>query len=354
VHVVGGGPEAWRAPAAALDAGNSGSTLRMMMGALAGRPFRSVLSGDESLRRRPMERVAAPLRAMGARIGTTDGRPPVTVDGGGLRGTRHALPVASAQVKTALLLAGLQAEGDTEVTEPVPSRDHTERLLPEFGVALRRDGAAVTVQGGARLRGATVAVPGDPSSAAFLVVAALVVPGGHVRVEGVLLNPTRLGFVDVLRRMGADVAVRVERESPEPVGSIEARAARLGAARVGAEEVPALIDELPVLAVAGACGEGLNVVGAAELRVKESDRIAAIAEGLTRLGAEVEQFPDGFRVRGGRPLRGAVVDAHGDHRIAMAMAVAGLAAQGETTVSGSEAIAVSFPEFPALLEALRR
>jgi 3-phosphoshikimate 1-carboxyvinyltransferase len=312
-----------------------------------------VLTGDDSLRRRPMERVAAPLRAMGARIATTDGRPPVTVEGGPLRGGRHALAVASAQVKTAILLAGLQAEGRTEVDEPVASRDHTERLLPAFGVRLDRRGTAVSVEGGARLHGADVAVPGDPSSAAFLVVAALVVPRGRVRVEGVLLNPTRIGFVEVLRRMGGDVAVHVEREDPEPVGWIEARASKLGAARIAAEEVPALIDELPVLAVAGACGEGLNVSGAQELRVKESDRIAAIAAGLRRLGAEVEEYADGFRVRGRRPLTGAPVEAHDDHRIAMALAVAGLVARGETVVEGAEAIAVSFPEFPALLDALR-
>lgn len=351
VTIEGRGPAAWRAPGSPLDAGNSGSTLRMLAGALAGRPLRSVLTGDASLLRRPVERVAAPLRAMGARVETTDGRPPVTVEGGPLRGLRLDLPVASAQVKTALLLAGLQAEGRTTVAEPARSRDHTERLLPLFGARVVRDGLAVSVEGGARLVGRDFRIPGDVSSAAFLVVAALILPDSEVRIEGVLLNPARAAFLDVLKAMGADLEVEVETSEPEPCGSIVARSSALRGVVVPADLVPGLIDELPALAVAGAFAEGeLRVANASELRVKESDRIAALAEGLSALGAAVEERPDGFVVRGGQRLRGARVRSHGDHRIAMALSVAALAAEGESLVEGAECASVSFPEFYALLE----
>ena len=346
VEIDGSGPEAWRAPAAALDAGNSGSTLRMMMGALAGRPFRAVLAGDDSLNRRPMERVAVPLRAMGARITTCEGKPPVDVLGAPLRGMVHTLPVASAQVKTALLLAGLQAEGRTTVSEPARSRDHTERLLPLFGAAVRQEGLAVSVDGGTRLHGASIDVPGDPSSAAFLVVAALITPGSWLRLENVLLNPTRIAFVDVLRRMGGDVQTGLDRSSSEDVGWIEARFSALCGVAIDPAVVPALIDEVPALAVAGACATGeFSVSGAAELRVKESDRVFALAEGLSRMGVDVVEKPDGLVVRGGRPLQGAEVRAHHDHRIAMALSVAALAASGETRLEGAECVAVSYPRF---------
>jgi 3-phosphoshikimate 1-carboxyvinyltransferase len=351
VTVAGRGPEGLRPPTADLDAGNSGTTLRMMSGVLAGRPFRSVLTGDASLRRRPVERVAVPLRAMGARLTSTDGRPPLVIEGGPLGGVDHELPVASAQVKTAILLAGLQAEGRTSVREPSASRDHTERLLPLFGVPVERGDRYVAVQGGARLRPVTLRVPGDASSAAFLVVAALIVPESSVHIDDVLLNPARTAFLDVLRSMGGAVTWGVEHEAPEPTGWIEARSSTLQGVAVPEPLVPSLIDEVPALAVAGACAQGVfSVSGASELRVKESDRITALAEGLRRLGAEVEERPDGFSIRGGRPLSGARVRAHEDHRIAMSLAVAGLAARGETEVEGAECIGVSFPEFPSLLQ----
>jgi 3-phosphoshikimate 1-carboxyvinyltransferase len=352
--IESGGLPAWRAPAAVLDAENSGSTMRMLAGALAGRPFRSVLTGDSSLRRRPVERVAAPLRAMGATVVTTHGKPPMTIDGGRLRALTYDLPIASAQVKTAVLLAGLQAEGRTTVREPGPSRDHTERMLPAFGATVVRDGLAATVEGGARLRGTEVDVPGDASSAAFLVVAALVLPGSDVRLDGVLLSPTRTAFLDVLRAMGGRVEVLLETTDPEPVGSIVATSSRLHGTAVDPAFVPSLIDEVPALAVAAAFAEGpFTVTGAGELRVKESDRIAALAEGLAALGARVRELPDGLVVEGGAPLRGARVRSHGDHRIAMALSVAALGAEGATEVEGAECVAVSFPGFYALLERAR-
>ena len=354
VAIDGRGLEAWRPPTAVLDAENSGSTIRMLAGALAGRPFRTVLTGDESLRRRPLERVAVPLRAMGATVLTTDGRPPITIDGGRLRGLTYDLKVASAQVKTAVLLAGLQAEGRTTVREPAPSRDHTERMLPAFGVRVEREGLAATVEGGTRLRGTEIAVPGDASSAAFLVVAALVLPDSEVRLDGVLLSPTRTAFLDVLRSMGGRVEARLAATDPEPVGSIVATSSSLVGATVDPALVPSLIDEVPALAAAAAFARGeFTVAGASELRVKESDRIAALAEGLEALGARVRELPDGLVVEGGAPLRGARVRSHGDHRIAMALSVAALAAEGATEVEGAECVAVSFPGFYALLERAR-
>ena len=350
--IEGRGWEGLTAPPEPLDAGNSGSTLRMLSGVLAGRPFTTVLSGDDALRRRPMERIAAPLRAMGARVLTTEGRPPVTIEGAPLSGVRWPLEVPSAQVKTAVLLAGLQAEKTTAVVEPEPTRDHTERLLPLFGVEVGRSGAAVEVRRHDSLRPVEWEVPGDVSSAAFFVVAALVLPDSVVRADKVLLNPRRTAFIDVLREMGADVETGIESESPEPVGWIEARSSRLHGATIAASLVPSLIDEIPALAVAGAHAEGaLTVTGAQELRVKESDRISALAEGLAQLGADVEELPDGFVIRGGRPLRGARVRSHDDHRIAMALAVAALTASGETEIEGSQCVSVSFPEFFHFLEA---
>jgi 3-phosphoshikimate 1-carboxyvinyltransferase len=354
VTIEGRGPESWYAPSGPLDAGNSGSTLRMLAGPLAGRPFRATLTGDVSLNRRPMERVAAPLRAMGARVETTDGRPPMTIQGGALTGIEWALPVASAQVKTAVLLAGLQADGTTTVREPEPSRDHTERLLPAFGATVHQDGAALSVRR-QDLRAYSMDVPGDVSSAAFLLVAALVLPDAHVRVERVLLNPRRTAFLDVLRAMGGDLTVGVDMQAPEPVGWIEARSSRLHGIAVDPGVVPALIDEVPALCAAAALAEGtFSVSGAAELRVKESDRIAALADGLGKMGAAVEERPDGLVIQGGRPLHGASVASHDDHRIAMALAVAALAAEGETEIEGGACVAVSFPDFPDLVRRASR
>jgi 3-phosphoshikimate 1-carboxyvinyltransferase len=346
VTIAGRGPGAWEAPSQPLDCGNSGSTLRMLAGALAGRPFRSVLTGDASLRRRPVERVAAPLRAMGARAEGTDGRPPLLIEGGPLQPITWDSPVASAQVKTAVLLAGLDATGTTTVREPAPSRDHTERLLPAFGVPVERKGLVASVRGPARLEAVEMAVPGDVSSAAFLVVAALILPDSEVRLEGVSLNPGRIGFIDVLRSMGAAIEVSVAAEEPEPVGKVVARSSRLHGVDVSPAAVPGLIDEVPALCVAAAHADGrFTVAGAGELRIKESDRIAALAEGLGRMGAQVEERPDGLVVHGGAPLHGAAVRAHDDHRIAMALAVAALAAEGATSMDGAECASVSFPEF---------
>jgi len=352
VSVTGGGPGALHAAAHPLDAGNSGSTLRMLAGVLAARPFRSVLDGDASLRARPVERVAAPLRAMGARIATTGGRPPVTIEGGPLVGIDYRLPIPSAQVKTAMLLAGLQADGPTSVTEPAASRDHTERLLPCFGVPVRRRGLTVALDGGAQPTPYDMIVPGDPSSAAFLVVAALIVPDARVRIDGVLLNPSRIAFLDVLRRMGGAIRVGIERDEPEPVGWIEAETSQMRGVDITASAVASLIDELPILAVAGAAAEGtFRVAGAEELRVKESDRIAAIAEGLRKMGALVEEHADGLVIEGGRRSHGAAVRSWGDHRIAMSLAVAALAAaEGETLIEGADCASVSFPEFFAVLD----
>lgn len=346
LRLRGCGFGAFRRPAGVLDAGNSGSTLRMLAGILAGRPFASTLSGDASLCRRPVERVAAPLRRMGARIETTDGRPPLSIEGGRLRGTDWELPVASAQVKTAVLLAGLQAEGTTRVREPQPSRDHSERLLPAFGASLRHAGGWIEIDGGADLRGIEMEVPGDASSAAFLVVAASILDDAELRLDGVSLNPGRIHFLDVLRRMGASIEVIATRQTPEPSGTIVARSASLVGVAIAPAEVPSLIDEIPALAVAGAFARGrFEVRGAEELRVKESDRIATLAEGLRRMGATVEERPDGLALDGGARLRGATVRSHGDHRIAMALAVAGLRALGETEIEGASCVAVSFPGF---------
>jgi 3-phosphoshikimate 1-carboxyvinyltransferase len=348
---ITGGLDGWHAPEAVLDAENSGSTIRMLAGALAGRPFRTVLTGDESLQRRPVERVAVPLRAMGATVLTTDERPPLTIEGGHLRGITYELPVASAQLKTAVLLAGLQAEGETTVGEPSASRDHTERMLPAFGVSVRRDGLRATVRGGARLTGTDLRVPGDASSAAFLVVAALVLPDSELQLDGVLLSPTRVAFVEVLKAMGGAVETRLETSDPEPVGSIVASSSRLHGTIVDPALVPSLIDEVPALAAAAAFAEGrFQVTGARELRIKESDRIAALCEGLTALGADVRELPDGLVVEGGRPLVGAKLRSHGDHRIAMALSVAALGASGPSKVEGAASVAVSFPDFYALLE----
>jgi 3-phosphoshikimate 1-carboxyvinyltransferase len=344
--MIHGGLATWRAPEALLDAGNSGSTIRMLSGALAGRPFAATLTGDASLRRRPLERVAAPLRAMGASVTTTDGSAPITIRGGRLRGMRYELPVASAQVKTAVLLAGLQAEGRTTVREPMPSRDHTERMLPAFGVRVERAGLEASVEGGARLRGATVTVPADASSAAFLVVAALVLPDSEIRLPGVLLSPTRAAFLDVLRAMGGRVEAELTASEPEPVGTIVASSSELRGTRVDPALVPSLIDEVPALAVAAAFAAGeTEITGAAELRLKESDRIAALAGGLQAMGAAVRELPDGLVVAGGAKLRGARVVSRDDHRIAMALTAAALGAQGPTEIEGGECVSVSFPEF---------
>jgi 3-phosphoshikimate 1-carboxyvinyltransferase len=350
VIVDGAGAAGLRAPVADLDMGNAGTAIRLSLGLLAGQPFTARLVGDASLSRRPMERVAVPLRSMGARIETTDGHPPVIVRGGAaLHGIRYQLPVASAQVKSALLLAGLYAEGTTDLTEPAPTRDHTERMLQGFGVTVVRDGQRVQLTGPARLSACDVTVPGDFSSAAFFLVAGCLAAKGELRLESVGLNPTRTGLLQILRRMGARIEIANERTSGgEPLADLVVHPAQLHGIEVPEELVSLAIDEFPVLFIAAACASGETVVtGAAELRVKESDRIGAMAEGLERLGIEVDPRPDGMRVRGGQ-LRGGTIDSHGDHRVAMAFAIASLRATGPLEILDTANVATSFPGFVAL------
>jgi len=355
VLVHGAGTE-WRAPAAPLDAGNSGTTMRLLAGILAGQRFAAEITGDASLRRRPMDRVIEPLTRMGARIVALGGGrfPPLRIAGGSLKGIAYTLPVASAQVKSAVLLAGLFAEGQTTVVEAVPTRDHTERMLVAFGAPVRRDGDRVSLTA-APLRGREVRVPGDISSAAFLLAAAAAMPGSEVTVDDVGLNPTRRGVLDVLRAMGAHVDARQTGEDTgEPVGTVTVRGRRLRGVRLGGSLIPRVIDELPVLCVIATAADGETVISdAAELRVKESDRIAVIARGLRALGGEVEERPDGLTIYGGR-LRGGRVNCGGDHRIAMAFAVAGVLAEGAVTVEGAESVSISFPHFVETLQAVAR
>ncbi|MDX2236690.1 MAG: 3-phosphoshikimate 1-carboxyvinyltransferase [Hyphomonadaceae bacterium] len=349
-----------RAPETIIDCGNSGTGVRLIMGAAAGYPLSATFTGDASLQKRPMGRVLDPLAQMGARIlDSRDGRLPVTLAGGDLAAIAYRLPVASAQVKSALLLAGLNAAGVTEITEPERTRDHTERMLRAFGAAVEshphEDGAIIRLQGKQSLHGAIVRVPGDPSSAAFPLVAALITPGSAVRIDGVLLNPLRAGLFETLIEMGADLTIENAREeSGEPVGDLVARASRLKGVVVPPARAPSMIDEYPILAVAAAFAEGETVMrGIGELRVKESDRIAVMAVGLSACGVDVREEPDGLIVRGAQSVRGgAAVETHGDHRIAMAHLVLGLAAQRPVAVDEAGMIATSFPGFADLMRGL--
>jgi len=329
------------------DAGNSGTTARLLSGLLAGSAVEATIDGDDSLRRRPMERVAEPLRLMGASISTRAGCLPMTITGGGLHGITYRLPVASAQVKSAVIIAGLLAEGETTVEESLPTRDHTERMLEAMTDGIRRENGRVTVMGGTALSGIEVAVPGDISSAAFFMVAALCLPGSGVYLPTVGVNPTRTGALDALLDMGADIELVADTQlAGEPAADMIVRSSSLKATRIDAALVPRLIDELPVLAVAATQADGeTTVTGAGELRHKESDRIDAICSALAAMGADIEARPDGFVVRGPTPLRGANVASRGDHRIAMALAVAGLLADGKTAISHSEAVEISYPGF---------
>ncbi|HYK25420.1 MAG TPA: 3-phosphoshikimate 1-carboxyvinyltransferase [Steroidobacteraceae bacterium] len=350
VIVRGAGLDGLRAPSRPLDMGNAGTAMRLFMGLLAGRPFDSTLIGDASLMRRPMERVAVPLRQMGARITTENGRPPVRIEGGQpLHAIDYDLPVASAQVKSAILLAGLTASGETRVTEPAPTRDHTERMLAAFGVRVDRRGATAVLAGGQRLRATRIEVPSDFSSAAFFLVAGCLAARSGLTLKGVGINPTRTGLIEMLRAMGADIRVRprIERTaSGEPAADIEVHASALRGIEVPRALVPLAIDEFPVFFIAAACAEGDTLVrGAEELRVKETDRLAAMAEGLGRLGVEHELLPDGLKVRGRGGFRGGTVDSHGDHRIAMAFAIASLRAEAPIEVLDVANVATSFPGF---------
>jgi 3-phosphoshikimate 1-carboxyvinyltransferase len=345
-----------------LNVGNSGTLLRLLPGWLAGQPGGVwVLDGDESIRRRPVDRVVEPLRAMGAAVEAREGRlPPLTVTGAELRGIDYALPVASAQVKSCLLIAGMLADGDTTLREPRHSRDHTERILRRARVPLEREGLRLRISQVDELELEEIGVPGDPSSAAFLVAAGCLVPGSRLTASGVGLNWTRTAFFRIARRMGAVIAGELEEPGTvaddEPLGELDVAAGPLEGTTVGADEVPLAIDELTLVALLGAFAEGETVVrGASELRHKESDRIAGVVEGLSALGADVEGSEDGFRVRGdGAPLRGGVLDARGDHRLAMLGAVAGLASEEGVEVIGMEAAAISYPRFETDLARLLR
>lgn len=344
-------------PAGPLDAANSGTTLRLLAGILAAHPFRTTISGDDSLRRRPMRRVIDPLTRMGATITSTDGRPPLTIDGGALRAIAYAPDVPSAQVKSAVLLAGLQATGRTVVTEPAPTRDHMERALITFGASVGRDGPRIEIEGGQRLSARTLTVPGDLSGAVFWGALAAGLPGSLIEIDGVGLNPSRTAVLDVLRRAGADVQWSTERETAgEPVGRIHVAHRDARDIVIEPREVPALIDEIPGLAALVAmmpAGRTLTVRGASELRVKESDRISALARGFRALGAAVEEYDDGFRLEA-RPLSGGAVDAAGDHRLAMAFAIAATRGASPTTITGAGAVDVSYPGFFEQLERLTR
>ena len=336
-----------------IDCGNAGTLMRLISGVLSGVAGRTVLVGDTSLSSRPMERIAEPLRRMGATVETTDGHAPIVVEGGSLRAIDYELPVASAQVKSAILLAGVHAEGATTVVEPVPTRDHTERMLEAAGARVTRRPSSVTVEGGPLLTLPEVEVPGDISSAAPFLVAAAIVSGSRVTAHGVGLNPRRAGLLDVLERMGARIAVYNRRSiGGEPAGDVELRASDLVGATISAEEVPSLIDELPILAVAACHARGETVVrGAEELRAKESNRIEAVVEELRRVGGHIRATPDGFRIKGvPSRLRGGVMDSRGDHRLAMLGAVVGVASREGVELRGAQAAATSFPEFFDVLE----
>jgi 3-phosphoshikimate 1-carboxyvinyltransferase len=319
----------------------------MLMGVLAGQPFSTMLIGDASLSRRPMARVADPLREMGAKFQLCEEKfAPVEITGTKLRGISHCLKVASAQVKSALLLAALYAEGETSLTGEIHSRDHTERLLPHFGVELSITPSKIEISSGQRLKAADFRIPGDPSSAAFWIAGACLIPGANVRVQNLLMNPTRTGFLRALQRMGADLQLQIDSSGPEPVGEAIARGSRLQGISITPREIPDLVDELPMLAVLGAFAHGTTEVhGAEELRVKETDRIEAVASNLRQMGAELETFEDGFRIQGPQKLRGAELDSFGDHRIAMAFSIGALAATGNTRIRNSDSVTISYPEF---------
>lgn len=347
-------------PLGVLDCGNSGTTMRLLSGLLAGQGFLSLMSGDNSLTRRPMRRIIEPLTAMGAQIWGRAGDiyPPLAIKGSEkLKGINYRMPVASAQVKSSLLLAGLYAEGQTTISEPEKSRDHTERMLKAMGADIEVQGMEITLKPGRELYAQEFFVPGDISSAAFFMVAALIVPGSEIVIRDVGLNPTRAGIIEVLKDMGARMAIENQRVvGGEPIGDIVAGYSNLKGTRVGGDIIPRLIDEIPVLAVAMALAEGESVVrDAGELRVKESDRIKAICSELGKMGAHIEESEDGFIVQG-RPegLKGARVESLGDHRIAMSTAIAALKASGETTVHNSKVVDISFPEFWPLLRSLTK
>ncbi len=349
LEIVGVGRGGLKESSDVLDAGNSGTTIRLLSGLLAGQPFFSVLSGDGSLRRRPMRRIIEPLRMMGAHItGRDQDRfAPIAITGAHLKGIEYNMKVASAQVKSAILLAGLYAQGQTVVREPAASRDHTERIMQFMGKALNISEEGIAIEGGGSLQGREVVIPGDISSAAYFLVAATIIGNSRLVLQGVGVNPTRAGILKALKKMGGQISSIDERMiSNEPIADMEVQSALLHGTEISGEMIPRLIDELPVLAVAATQAVGTTIIrDAAELRVKETDRIRAMARQLSGMGANIEEKEDGWVIEGPTPLRGARCLSHGDHRIAMAMAVAGLIARGETYIRGAECVDISFPGF---------
>jgi len=359
IYIHGQGLTGLTEPFEVLDAGNSGTTLRLLSGILAGQPFFSTLTGDASLCRRPMGRVVKPLTQMGAKIwGRQDGNyPPLAIRGEKLKGIHYDLPVASAQVKSAILLAGLFAAGKTSVTEPAPTRDHTERMLKFFEAKIYLTNNTIQIEGGRLLGPKNIYIPGDISAAAFFLVAGTIVPGADITLTKVGINPTRTGIIEVLKKMGADITIFNQQElNNEPFADLRVKAAPLKGVSIGGKLIPRLIDEIPILAVAAAYAQGDTVIrDAAELKVKESNRLATVAEELRKFGTKMTELADGLIIRGGErdALQGAECFSHKDHRIAMAMAVAGLAAQGQTLIKDTECIATSFPDFEQALNTLR-
>lgn len=355
VHVHGVGLKGLSSPAGDLDCGNSGTTLRLLMGVLAGQPFAARLTGDASLSRRPMQRVADPLRLMGADISLRDKKyPPIQVEGRPLRGLDYVLPVASAQLKSALLLAGLYAESPVTLRGEIHSRDHTERMLPHFGVSLQQAEGSISLTPGQVMHATDFKVPGDPSTAAFWLAAAALIPGATIELPGVSLNETRLGFVRVLERMGAKIEILDSDGASEPSGTLRLTGGELVGTDVSPEEIPDLVDEVPLIAVLGARAKGKTEVrGAAELRIKESDRLEAIGQNLNRMKVALDLFPDGFAIQGPQAFQTAEIDPMHDHRIAMAFAIAGLVAQGPVRIHDPGCVAISYPEFFATLRSLK-
>ncbi len=337
-----------------LDCGNSGTTIRLLMGVLAGMNLNASLFGDSSLLRRPMKRVAEPLERMGARLKLTNGNyAPLSVLGGQLHAIDYELTVASAQIKTAIILAALSAEGTTRLSGEIHSRDHTERMLRDFGVHLECGSDFIQVRGGQKFKPSIVQVPGDPSTAAFWIAAATLIPGSHIELNNISLNPTRIGFIRVLQRMGANIEIKTRSEQSEPIGSIRVGYAQLKGVSVAKEEIPSLIDEIPLLAVLATQATGVTEIeGAEELRVKESDRIEVVAKNLRAMGAELTVRKDGFYIVGSQRLRGATIQSENDHRIAMAFSIAALVAQGDTEISNEDCVGVSYPNFFATLHEL--
>ncbi len=357
--VHGVGKHGLKAPTGMIDCGNSGTTMRLMMGLLAGQNFTATLTGDDSLIRRPMKRVAAPLTEMGAQfVLTNNDYAPVKVlgqPGRQLKAIRYHLKVASAQVKTSLLLAGLYADGTTTLTGELGSRDHTERMFPSYGVHLDVQADSISISNKEKLKAVNMRVPGDPSSAAFWMAAAAIVPNSDIQIRNVSLNPTRTGFLKVLQRMGAEIEVETITEHPEPLGHIRVRSSELRGTHVQAHEIPTLIDEIPILAIVATQAEGKTLIeGAEELRVKESDRIETVAKNLRGMGVKIETFQDGFQIEGPQPLQGTHIETFLDHRIAMSFSIAALIAKGITQIHGVDSVLTSYPQFYDVLDRLQK